>query len=93
MALVVKNPPAKAGDERDVVLILGLRRYPGVRNGHPVFLPGKFHGQRSLVGYSPWGHKEADTTEQLSIHTRMYICVYIYTHIYNFKILYEKLLQ
>ena len=29
----------------------------------PVFLPGKFHGQRSLVGYSPWGHKESDTTE------------------------------
>ena len=24
----------------------------------PVFLPGEFHGQRSLVGYSPWGHKE-----------------------------------
>ena len=29
----------------------------------PVFLPGEFHGQRSLVGYSSWGHKEADTTE------------------------------
>ena len=29
----------------------------------PVFLPGKFHGQRSLVSYSPWGHKESDTTE------------------------------
>ena len=28
-----------------------------------VFLPGKFHGQRSLVGYSPWGHKESDMTE------------------------------
>jgi len=31
----------------------------------PVLLPGKFHGQRSLVGYSPWGHKELDTTEPL----------------------------
>ena len=31
----------------------------------PVFLPGKFHGRRSLVGYSPWGRKESDTTEQL----------------------------
>ena len=30
-----------------------------------VFLHGKFHGWRSLVGYSPWGHKESDTTEQL----------------------------
>ena len=29
----------------------------------PVLLPGKSHGQRSLVGYSPWGHKESDTTE------------------------------
>ena len=32
----------------------------------PVFLPGKYHGQRSLVGYSPLDHKESDTTEQLS---------------------------
>ena len=30
-----------------------------------VFLPGEFHGQRSLVGYSPWGHKESDMTERL----------------------------
>ena len=29
----------------------------------PVLLPGKSHGQRSLVGYSPWGRKESDTTE------------------------------
>jgi len=33
----------------------------------PVFLPGEFHGQRSLAGYSPWGHKESDTTEGLSL--------------------------
>ena len=33
----------------------------------PVFLPGKSHGQRSLVGNSLWGHKESDMTEQLSI--------------------------
>ena len=31
----------------------------------PVFLPGEFHGQRSLVGYSPLGPKESDMTEQL----------------------------
>ena len=31
----------------------------------PVLLPGKFLGRRSLVGYSPWGHRELDTTEQL----------------------------
>ena len=34
----------------------------------PVFLPGESHGQRSLVGYSPWGCKESDTTEQLNHH-------------------------
>ena len=32
----------------------------------PVSLPGKFHGQRSSVGYSPWGCKESDRTEQVS---------------------------
>ena len=32
----------------------------------PVFFPGKSHRQRSLAGYSPWGHKESDTTEQLT---------------------------
>ena len=34
----------------------------------PVLLPWKSHGQRSLVGYSPWGHKESDMTEQLHFH-------------------------
>ena len=34
----------------------------------PVLLPGKFHGQRSLVGCSPWGREESDTTEQIHFH-------------------------
>ena len=34
----------------------------------PVLLPGKSHGWRSMVGFSPWGHKEWDMTEQLHIH-------------------------
>ena len=34
----------------------------------PVFLPGEVHGQRSLVGYSPWGHKDSDMTKGLT-HT------------------------
>ena len=38
----------------------------------PVFLPGEFHGQRSLVGYSPWGSKESDTTERLTL--LLYYC-------------------
>ena len=35
----------------------------------PVFLPGESHGQRSLVGCSPWGHRESEMTERLSMHT------------------------
>ena len=40
------------------------------RQWHPtaVFLPGKSYGRRSLVGCSPWGHKESDTTERLHFH-------------------------
>ena len=42
----------------------------GRRQWHPtpVLLPGKSHGQRSLVGCSPWGHQESDTTEWLHFH-------------------------
>ena len=41
-------------------------RSPGGGNGNtPVFLPGGSHGWWNLVGYSPWGRKESDTTEQL----------------------------
>ena len=36
----------------------------------PVLLAGKSHGQRSLVGYIPWGHKESDTTEPACTHTQ-----------------------
>ena len=39
----------------------------------PVLLPGVSHGQRSLVGYSPWGHKESDTTERLSFSEPSYL--------------------
>ena len=55
--LLVKNLPANAGD---VGLIPGLGRFPWRRTWKPtpVFLPGKPHGQRSLVSYSsPWGRK------------------------------------
>ena len=43
---------------------------PQRRKWHPtpIFLPEEFHGQRSLVGYSSWGHKELDTTEQLILY-------------------------
>ena len=64
-------PPASAGDTRDIGLIPGLGRSPRGGNGDPVSLPGKLHGQRRLVGYSPWSHKETDMTEGLSMHACM----------------------
>ena len=48
----------------DLGSIPGSGRSPGEGNGNPLLL-GKSHGWRSLVGYSPWGRKESDTTEQL----------------------------
>ena len=43
----------------------------------PVFLPGEFHGQKILVGYSPWGCKESDMTEH-STRTHTHVCTHIY---------------
>ena len=65
---VAKNAPANAGDERDAGLIPEWGRSPGVENGNPLqyFCLEKFHGQRSLAGYSPWSCKELDRTEHLS---------------------------
>jgi len=67
---VEKNPPANAGDPGDVNLIPGSRISPGVGNGNPLQYSclENPHGQRSLVGYSPRGHRELGTTEQLSTH-------------------------
>ena len=47
-----------------------VRKIPWRRKWQPtpVLLPGIFHGQRSLVGYSPWGRKESDMTERLHFH-------------------------
>ena len=65
MALVVKNPPASAGDVRDTGLIPGWGRPAGEGHGNPpeYFCVENPHGQRSLAGYSPWGHTESDMTE------------------------------
>ena len=58
-----KESVCNVGDPSSVP---GLGRSPGEGNGS---LPGEFHGQRSLVGYSPWDHKESDMTEQLTPFT------------------------
>ena len=52
----------------DLTSIPGLGRFPGGGHGNPLQYSclENPHGQRNLVGYSPWGHKESDMTEQLS---------------------------
>ena len=46
----------------------------------PVFLPGKFHGRRSLVGYSPWGRKESYTTEPVHLTSLQHPLYFSYKH-------------
>ena len=48
-----------------------------------VFLLGEFHGQRSLVGYSSWGHKELDRAEKLTTHTEYDRETNLFHEIYN----------
>ena len=61
-----KESACNAGDMGSIP---GLGRSPGERHGNPLHYPclENLHGQRSLTGYSPWGHKESDTTERLSL--------------------------
>ena len=71
---MVKNLPAMWETwVGDLGLIPGLGRFPGGGHGNPFqySLPEIPHGQRSLAGYSPWGHKEPDISERLSTtHSR-----------------------
>ena len=65
MAQLVKNPPAM----RETA-VRSLGREDPLEKGmatHSSILAWRIPGQRSLVGYSPWGRKESDTTEQLSL--------------------------
>ena len=58
---------ASAWNAGDPGSIPGSEKIPWRRQWQPtpVFLPGKSHGQRKLIGYRPWGRKESDTTERL----------------------------
>ena len=62
---MVKNPPAYARDVRDVEFNPWVRKIPLRRAWQPtpVFCLESPHGERSLAGYSPWGHKESNWTE------------------------------
>ena len=77
MVLVVKNLPANAGEMR-WGLIPRSGKIPWSREWQstPVFLPGESYGQRSIAGYSPWGHKESDMTSSFALmhaHTFLWI--------------------
>jgi len=93
VALVVKNPLPYAGYTRDAGSIPGSGRPPRMRKWYPtpVFLLGESHGWRSLVGYSPWGHKESESTEHLSTQNILihFILLNVYLLIVNhmFRIL------
>ena len=65
---MVKNLPTSAGDTGDVGLIHGKVPWKRKWQPTPVFLPGESSGQRRLAGYSPWGHKELNTTEHTHEH-------------------------
>ena len=73
---MVKNPPANAGDSGSIP---GSGRSPGGGHGNPLQYSclENPHGQRSLAGYSPWGHKELDMTEhaRTSLHLWEIKCV------------------
>ena len=70
---VVKNPPA-VQETQETWFHPWVRKIPWSRKWQPapVFLPGKFREQRSLVGYSSLSRKELDMTEQLNTHTQVF---------------------
>ena len=81
---VVKNLPAKAGDARDLGSTPESGRSPWIRKWQPtpVFLPGKFHGQRNLMGYSPGGHKRVRHSWAIE-HTHTHCDYLLKLHCYS----------
>ena len=76
---VVMNPPAG-----DLGLDLRVRKIPWRRKWQPtpVLWPGKSHGQRSLVGYSAWGRRKLDFTQQLKQHLNTKLVKGCYDHLH-----------
>ena len=62
---MVKNPSAM--QETGLIPVSERSAGEGIGYPTPVFLPGELHGQKPLVDYSPWGCKESDMTERLSL--------------------------
>ena len=70
VAQTVKNPPAMGNQRPGFNPWVSKIPWRRAWQPTPIFLPGEPHGQRSLAGHSPWGHKELDMTEQLT-HTNL----------------------
>ena len=73
---MVKNPPANAGDIRNLGSIPWSGRSPG--GGHSntlVLTPGEHHEQRSPVGYGPQGFKQSDVTEATQHACTVRVCL------------------
>ena len=79
---------------------LWVRKMPWSRKWQPTpaFLPGEFHRERSLRGYSPWGHKELNLTEQLTFSISAFFIVQLShpyvttgkTHAFDYTDLYQQ---
>ena len=70
---MVKNPPANAGDTGDGGPVPGLGSSPGEGKGYLL----QYSGLENSMDYSPWGHKESDMTEPLSVSLLIYYKSYI----------------
>ena len=75
VAQIIKNLPAM--QETWVHPWIGKIPWRRERIPTPIFLPGEFHGQRSLVVYNPWGHKKSTRLSDFHHHHR-HQCMYIY---------------
>ena len=91
MAQTVKNLPAMWEAQ-----VLSLDREDPLEKGmatHSVFLLKEFHVRKSLECYSPWGHKESDMTERLTLHPSLYSYSTLIGSINRIKLMNKKPLE
>ena len=74
---------ASARNAGDPGLIHWVGKIPWRRKSTPALLPGKSNGRRSLIGYSPWGRKESETTEWLRFH---FLSLLYYINLYSWHL-------
>ena len=76
MTLVVKNPPANAGDIRDLGSVPGLGRSRGEGDGNPLQYSCLENPMDRGAWQAPWGHKDSDTTERLTLSLSFQLSTY-----------------